>query len=335
MDCPQCGRSLRVPELDGRTRKLPPTVSEFKTDSGLISALSELSALGEETEPQDHVASTSTATAVQAPTAMPQRVETVAVPLERIDDLVVQADGDEDGPFMLAESLEELAGISDPDIDEELSDELLTEMQLVSHPSASPLLLMFGGMLLLLGGTAAGWWLGKSDRFNPQAAPAVDTAPDAIADSEVDDGAGQPVAEVLSGTVTYVDTAAVTQPDSGALILSLPEEHEGSFRLHAKAFLKAPSHPDRVATLAALEAIGGAVTVADSSGQFVLNPKQMNNSVVFAVSRHKARAADVPIDDKAAVVLDRWFDSTSHICGKLAVQIHKVDAATSDMNIQF
>ena len=47
VDCPQCGRSLRVPNLDGTTDELPDSQRSSENDGALLSALSELTALAE------------------------------------------------------------------------------------------------------------------------------------------------------------------------------------------------------------------------------------------------------------------------------------------------
>lgn len=336
VDCPQCGRSLRVPELDGRTRRMPKPVSSVTSDSGLISALSELSALGDPAA-SPITANEQTNAAVQAPPrAMVERVDVIPVPLETVNTTETSKPNVDEGPFAFSESLQELASLTAPESNRPVSDDLLTEMQQVSHPSTSPLLGMFGGVLLLLLGIAGGWWMGRSTTPVNQALGGDKqsvVAGKAIMDA--DEPHRKNAENIISGNVKYVETTGTFEPDTGALVVLLPSEHDGDFRLHAKAFRKPPGDLDRLATLAALEAVGGVVAVVDDSGNFQLSTDGKDGCVLVVVSRHRTRPTDVPIPESAATILEKWFDSTSHICGKLAVQVVDVDNAEADLKLRF
>jgi hypothetical protein len=334
VDCPQCGRSLRVPNLDGRVRKMPPPTKNVRGDSGLMSALSELATL----EDTDAPASASAAHDISPVRTTPERINVGTIPLERVEDILPPDDFDEDsdaGPFALSESLSELASLSNPANDGPAEEQLLLEMRQISHPSASPLLMTFGGLLLLLCGTAGGWWLGRSAQpVQPSSASSGDTAAGAVVAKD-DVPEAQPGVIRQTGSVNYRDTAGAPQPDAGALVLLLPAEHEGSFRLHAKAFTKPAGHPDRVATLAAMSAVGGAATVADQTGSYYLDSTSLENKIIVVVSIHQTRPADVPIPEEIAAVLNRWFDSTSHICGQLAIQMSKAKSPSVPVDFTF
>lgn len=315
-------------------RKMPPPTTNARSDSGLISALSELSALGtlgEGGRPAEPTA---------ANRATPERVNLRAVPLERIDDAPAEvelntADQNKDGPFTLSESLSELASFSDPIIDGTSASDLLLEMREVSHPSASPLLITFGSALLVLLGIAGGWWLGRSEQFQPASETAAsDSAPDNVGENNI---AAAKVPDTIrqSGTVTYQDNSGTLQPDDGALVLLLPVEHDGSFRLHAKAFTKPAGDVDRMATLAALSAIGGAAVVSDEAGRYEFDANSLEDKIIVVVSRHQTRPADVPIPEDIADLLNSWFDSTKHICGQLEIQMKPPEAPAALLHFEF
>lgn len=337
VDCPQCGRSLRVPELDGRVRKMPPPTKEARGDSGLISALSQLSELGTLAEggpPAESLRSPQ----INPERVSPERVDLQSVPLERIEDAPPREESshpDEDGPFALSASLSELATFSDPVIDGTNTNDLLQEMREVSHPSASPLLISFGGALLILLGTAGGWWLGRSDHFN-QPNDSADNGPDVKViqnEGEAPEKASDLIRQ--SGAVTYQDSSGTTRPDDGALVLLLPVRHEGSFRLHAKAFTKPAGDIDRIATIAALSAIGGAAVVSDEAGRYELQTESLAEKVVVIVSRHQMRPADVAIPEDIGAFLNSWFDSTHHICGQLKIQMKQPQTPAAPLNFSF
>ncbi len=341
VDCPQCGRSLRVPELDGRTRKLPKAAANAKTDSGLMSALSELSALGTLAE-SDGISESyaAPAAAVQMPQTVPERIAATPIPLERIEeDDRNFPDGEfDDGPYALTESLEELAHFGDSDHNQTISDDLLTEMKQVSEPSASPLLLMFGGLLLTLCSAGGGWWMGRTTQLNAPS-PTGNIEQAAVAEIQQPNRqeriAKKPASGTLSGTITFVDSTGTPQPDSGSLVLLLPAEHTGSFRLHARAFRKGPDDSDRIATLAALSAIGGAVTTAAQDGSYQLDAPESSANVLVIISRHQRRPNDVPLDESTVAFLESWFDSTSHMCGQLAVKVSDVEPAATEVDFSF
>ncbi len=337
VDCPQCGRSLRVPDLDGRVRKMPPPTKNARSDTGLISALSELSALGTQTDAGQSTESTH-APQPNPKRDAPERVDLQAVPLDRIADVPSQQDEDEtddDRPFALSESLSELAAFTDPVIDGTAADDLLLEMRQVSHPSASPLLIFFGSALLVLLGTAGGWWLGRSGDLN-QPSEITNKEPDVeIIDETNAIVAAAPDRIRQAGTVTYHDTSGTPRPDDGALVLLLPAVHEGSFRLHAKAFTKPAGDLDRMATLAALSAVGGAAVVSDEGGHYEFAAESLEGKIVVVVSRHQTRPADVPIPEDIAGLLTRWFDSTNHICGQLAIQMQQAKVPSVPIDFVF
>ena len=126
VDCPQCGRSLRVPNLDGRVRKMPPPTKIVRGDSGLMSALSELATL----EDTDAPAPASAAHDISPVRTTPERINVGTIPLERVEDILPPDDFDEDsdaGPFALSESLSELASLSNPANDGPAEEQLLLQ----------------------------------------------------------------------------------------------------------------------------------------------------------------------------------------------------------------
>jgi len=343
VDCPQCGRSLRVPELDGRTRRLPDARSDVKSDSALMSALSELSALGDshaatQNDDLSHAvempSSDNTRTAVLNP--VPQSQAVVAEPMATRPVVPVRIDDEDEDPFTLDDSLSELVAFGEDVPATDLSEDLLTEMQQVSHPSNSPLLTIFGCILLLLLGTGLGWWLahsqassGTSTEGPGKIAAAPKNAPAAEVNAVEMHGTG------VTGTVKYLDATGQMLPDTGALLIQLPSERSGRLKLDARSLLLDNDHPDRVATLAALTSLGGAVAKADDAGQYQLSGRSNGDVLVVAVSRHRQRAADVPTSPDVTDALQAWFDSSSNICGRLSANIATVTGGESRQDFLF
>ncbi|MEZ6131632.1 MAG: hypothetical protein R3C59_23425 [Planctomycetaceae bacterium] len=344
VDCPQCGRSLRVPDLDGRTRRLPNARADVTSDSALLSALSELSALGDAhaAAHQDNQSAAaegrspgSAQTAVLNP--MPQSQMVTAEPISALPVVPVRIDDEEDeDPFTLEDSLSELVAFGEDVSPTALSDDLLTEMQRVSHPTDSPLLTIFGCILLLLLGTGLGWWLAHSRMIPGSSLERLEAKPVALNESPPAEPhvAAHNSAEV-TGTVKYLDATGQMLPDVGALLILLPGERSGHLKLDARSLLLANDHPDRRATLAALTSLGGAVAQADNAGQFHLFHHGQGDVVVVAVSRNRQRAADVPVSTDVTDALQTWFDSSSNICGRLSANIATVTGGEGRQDFLF
>ena len=171
VDCPQCGRDLRVPELDGRTRRMPDAGAGTRTDSALISALSELSVLDQ----QDGAAVAVVATAADRPTEADVN-DQLAVAVEPLPETEpVDVDVQWESPVVdaepvaiheydgsTAESLAELATLHPHQSEAVVSDSLLDEMRSVSHPVGVSIASVIGAVCLLFVGLVAGWYLGRA-----------------------------------------------------------------------------------------------------------------------------------------------------------------------------
>ncbi len=337
VDCPQCGRSLRVPDLDGRTRKLPSPTATFSGDAALVSALSELSALDVDSN-QDSPASESNAMTQSSqshrvialdPVTNAEPIDTAPAVQARIDDSF--AIGED--PVAIEESLEELAAFDESSTDSPVSSELLDEMRQTRSGNGGSFVqgAVFCGVLLA--GVAAGWLLNDAIKHPNQPdgngpviqSNAGDAASNrAIAATDVLPSAG------LEGAVVWLDANGQQNPDVGATVLVLPSERVGSLMLNARSLTREVAHPDRQATLAALSALGGTVADTDEAGGYRVECRTTKPVTVIAISRHKERPEDVSAPDETVQLLNSYFDSTSHLVGRRAIQALTVPAPSSD-----
>lgn len=374
VDCPKCGRSLQVPDPDGRAQRASESIGGASDggDSDLLAALSELSALE---APTDSRRSSATSVPSQPEKKRPaaSRVVKPAVPVttSSIDpptaDAFVAADPHEDpldlfdtldspdlldppgliDPLDLDDPLQELAALSQPmnSPSSALSDELLSEMHRVSHPGA-PLLRIFGGLLMLLIGGACGWWLAKSGTLpmatiqneNPDAAVVSDSPDDVDSPMQRPERAANDAAQqrlAFNGSVTYTDATGTQHPDSGALVMLLPLPREGTLKLDAQSLMQPSDHPDHKATLAALRQLEGDFAQADSTGRFQLQRPAGTDGQLIAISRHLQRPSDVSVASDVVAVLQNWFVSSSRMTGRLRVQLLQSPAASQNQDIVF
>ncbi len=343
VDCPQCGRSLRVPELDGRTRRIPDPESAVKTDAALLSALSELSVLDQE-EPipaaERPVPATGQGTADAAhkvvslePLAMSEPID-----IEISHANVREADIESDEPIALAESLNELAAFEQQNTDGPVSADVLRDIREVSggQPRMNGPLLSGAAMLLL--GICVGWWVGhgSADSTGSADAPLAALPPPEM-DAPVNI---RPVGDGIrvQGTIEYQDASGRMLPDSGAIALLLPVDRQGTIKLNARSLKRPAGNPDLAATVAALSALGGAVGLADEDGTYQLTSSQAVDCALIVVSRHLERADDLPPPQQAVSVLEAWFDSTNHVVGRLAVETVEISPQNLNglpVNLQF
>ena len=275
VDCPQCGRDLRVPELDGRTRRMPDAGTATRTDSALMSALSELSVLDQSDDSPVALATPQTAAADRSVVAeASQQVEVSVEPLPVPDPVELDAAGESPVvdalPAVIPEydgstvaSLAELATLHPHQSEVAVSDSLLDEMRSVSHPVGVSIASVIAGTLLLLMGLVTGWYFGRARDRADLTVPVARQPHGAAADVSGPPPAVAADTMIVSGRVQYPESSGQMVPDSGATIIVLPGQRNGSVRLNARSLQLPADHPDHRATLAALATYGGALTLAD------------------------------------------------------------------------
>lgn len=339
VDCPQCGRAIRVPELDGRIRKVPDPRLSMKDDSALLSALTELSVLGDEqTSPPSKSDAAQSPTAAQAarPIALDPLPESSPIDIGMATNAAaIEPEPFAEEPVALSQSLAQLVDLDQSSDQNQISGELLKDMRAVSQSDGISPAMMAGVVLLVLAGIGGGWIAGQSFQ-TPIASGSTAKQPG----ERVENGAITDIADAaatgersISGTVTFQDATGASAVDAGATVLLLPSARAGTLKLSARSLQRPADNPDRIATVAALTAFGGAVAEADVTGHFQLSSQSKGNLTVVAVSRHQERPADVPVPEPVHQLLMAWFDSTSHICGRLMVQAKPITESTDEPSV--
>lgn len=344
VDCPQCGRSVRVPELDGRTRKLPPAPASNGDDS-LMSALSELSSLENATvKPQTNERPSAKMSVVRQEDFY-ELEPVVSRPAPSVSEWqhaeVAHELNYSDEPIALSDSLAELAMIDDIDDSGVVSEELLQDMKLVRQQSGwfSGSAITLSVMALLLG-LVAGWWGEKSgliplDVPFGDAASSQDGAPQSGTAAAVEgSSASAGTQQVLQGTIQYADGSGRLLPDAGAIILLLPRERQGTLLFDARSLHQPVGHADRNATLAALNSLDVKVATANGEGLYAIAHDAVLNCRMVVVSKHSQRPTDVPLPAEIELLLRIWFQSPNHVCGQLAAQMVEVEDS-NPLDFQF
>jgi hypothetical protein len=138
----------------------------------------------------------------------------------------------------------------------------------------------------------------------------------------------------VSGRVVYEDESGTLLPDSGALVLALPDARIGSLRLDGGPLWLRTDAPDRRAVIAALQQLQAEVTSANEDGRFQLH-RFTDSHRLLVISKHRQRAQQEEPAPEIVELLKRWFESVPHLTGRLAVQERAVDDPSTETLVQF
>lgn len=311
-DCPTCGHSIRVPNLDGTVGPLPAPRLNLQ-DEGLLSALGELASLQQ--GKVDVV--------VEPPHPLPTQPPMPLSPIESLAvvpppvEIVVERDA----------PVRPVAHIEDPDEPPATAGEVLSELirQSDSGPPAvtprNPVHHSPFSHRAWLGIIAAafvcGILLGLALRGSPRPlhATASATAPQADPPQAPPKGLPEhapvqqgPRKTAITGNVTYSDTTGTLQPDRGARILLLPLTRTGTTKLTGLALRVGADPQDRKLLQATAEAMGGAFETADEQGHYQLSAPAGGRYGLLIVSQHQSRARGTPLTDGCRSFLANCFE---------------------------
>lgn len=369
VDCPQCGRSLKVPGSTGKSSAKDVQASKTHDSSAhdidLMSALNELTMLGQGDETdQGHNASSP---------AIPRPFDDSSMIMEGKDVPEERArhrdSGDRDRnpktvstpragkpPADTNEALQDLASWAadesviepSPSAPAKISTDLLTEMRQASYP-ASWLATSIAAVLLIAISGAAGWWLARSGTLDSWLAEnlvgngAADGTDDGNGDRQDNEPVHIPAAIMVDpdqwvisvvGQARYVDESGQELNDGNASIYLLPSTREGNLKVHARSFQRDPSNADRRFSEAALQALGGMRVEADEEGRFEIGTAAKSDLYqLIVVSRNRERPENVLADSSITNALLPYFDSTVHVLGQRSATMKTVADSDPDMMI--
>lgn len=306
-DCPTCGRTIRVPHLDGRVVPLPKPKLNHE-DSGLANALDALAALENDEE-------------MAAPIPIPQRpvvvpvsaapmVAAVPIPPPALSVPVTPPGMSAETPHRERDTLAALAAIS-------------------AHPAVQGGRVKLPGRLWLfvcgLAGVAIGFTVGrwtaplsitglaKPPIVATTDGPAVPVAPAGVVGAPVVPTAlpvtapGTP-ARAIEGRISYIAATGESRPDVGARILVVPVRHPGVAKLAVVSFRSGASANDVRLAQASIRAIGGDFAVADADGRYSIQLPSQGQYRVLIGSRYQARSGEIAPDADSLKAVEPWFD---------------------------
>lgn len=341
VDCPTCGRTLRVPKLDGSVEPVSDPKLDLQDDE-LVRALDELASIGDEEFVDDDV---------DIAAAADEQVEFASVDRQQDDRVVMlapvpaaepvaidpplppepvseQADaaGDQD-PLVTQvveyrtanpNPLEELAGLpNEPqpavaDISESAGWKVLL----------TPLVLMAISIGCAVAFTV-GVLVGRSHTIDepladqPNGDPANKVANDTNATPK-SAANGEAEKPALKGRITFKTESGEIRPDRGARVVVLPAQRVGTAKLSIIGFRAADTAEDFAVSSAALRALGGDIAATDEHGNFEVHLNEAGNYRVVVLSHFHPRENGAQPNEELQTLLDAYFDSPTQLLGRLS-----------------
>ncbi len=342
-----CGKSIRVPNLDGRIKPIPSPELDLD-DSQLVEALGELADIGTSPSPAEvtsppQVAETRDATVIVPaaepvvpleavpPQAVPPQAVVVAAPHDA--DTIIQS-GADDGTVIDGEDpLRALAA--------ESPRRLLAETRPRRSANNQSAWIMGMAGAVFIGLLAAIWFRGGNDTQPPaleaaadKPSPPADSNGDLIAAVGPADGAtaaatstAEASSAAVAGQVTYVSDGGETLPDSGARILLLPKSKPGTVKLDVAGCLAGAEPVDADVARAAMRALGGDVAMAGEDGRYQLSVPAAGDYHLLVISRHRAADSASPVGPSLQTTLSAYFFRPASLLGSLSFRFEELHSS--------
>jgi hypothetical protein len=353
VDCPQCGRSIRVPARDGRAEAVSAPRFDL-ADPHLAQAMDALAVLHQPEAPAEiGPADDADAPRPGEPAAQIRVADVSAVPVVIVvpplsAPAVREAQPPHEptrGPRMPVDLVER----ADPNAySEEIArlarqaDEAAVRRESSEPPRAGGwrVLLMPAVLVSIAAAALAGFAIGFVTAPRGEPAASNNTAPVAAGKSvsertreggaetdAADDGAAdRPAGVVLPGRVTY-EAAGTTRPDTQARVLALPERREGTLLLPALSLLQSPGGPDWRIGAEGLRIAGGQVALAGADGEFELPLPAPGRYWLVILSGHQSRDPERAVEPAVLGLLGGYFDRPLLLVGKRAYHVRSVLAS--------
>lgn len=321
VDCPSCGRTIRVPDLDGRVAPLPQPKLDL-ADSSLRDALDRLASIGsvpglvladsESPSDESHEVSDDTfaPVALEAPKPVPVPAAAASKPVVA-EPISPDAGAAPRADYGQGDPLASLAR-SDP--------KLPATGSAAAGVSPTMMILVAAGIGLVgaVAGVAAARLLFPAGGAANVAAGDPDAKPSPGDDSEV-----LPAGTAIAGRITY-RTEAGDKADAGARILALPDERTGTAKIGIEGLRPGDSKTDFRVARAAINALGGDAAVIGADGTFTLVLPSAGTYQVVVLSHYQAREDGESLPAAVEQILAKYLDRPTQLVGDGQVEFARV-----------
>ena len=323
VECPSCGRNVRVPERDGVGQAVDEEPAMNLDDSELVGALEKLADIG--AVPESSGSETIAPSAAQIDESNeplvippPQAVRVEQPPLadakpiaEAVENVVSKA------PRSAVSIVENIPP----------ADASPAAVAAPANRGASSGSWSVAAIVGLIG-AAIGYAVGTSQSTEREPMGPETAAQPTIAEKGLQHGGAEvtkerrpPVANrspSIRGTVKWVNAAGAERPDAGARVLVFPESRPSSFKLRIEGFRCGDADADCEAAGATLKALGGCASIVADDGSYSATLNQPGTYTILMISRYQARDDSDPLPHEVRVMLDEWFDGGARVLGKLS-----------------
>jgi hypothetical protein len=311
-DCPACGRTVRVPNLDGTVAPLPAGRID-SSDPQLAEALSALSRIGEPSTQSTTATVVVAPVAVSAPARSAPPVAAVSVqpplPAERV--------APEQSSQRAAEAIPELLFDFESSIEE--------PVRLPRPARRTTELRIAAALLAAVALFLAGFFTGRT--FSEQITDRTPAPQTVVAAAPRHDPAvPTPAAPVpaavpgISGAVTWQSADGQVRQDGGARVLAFPAGFPAAPPLAVAGFRAGTVPTERARAIAVIRAAGGDYAIADTAGRFTLQLAAGRYQVLF-LSRHQSRDSTQPPDEGINRLLAAYFDEPAGLVGSVGAAL--------------
>lgn len=328
VDCPTCGRSIRVPLLDGTLQPIPQPELNLQ-DAHLSRALDELARLANPDSSPEVVSFSQADQDEEAENEIPQLIPEpipIEVPIPptpiSIRPPLQEADDDEPVGFEAPVSvsspaatvakydvLAELATLPPVSLEEKSS--LREAPRSVETRPRREVASLWKIALCVAGAFVLGMLFERLLKVFESGRP----KPDSVAAS-TDSGVAANDGSQVTGRVTYKSADGSSQPDRGARIIAFPVQREGEAKLSVVGFRAADGAVDARVAAAALKALGGGVATADDAGQFRLEVPAGTYQLLI-LSHFQSRDERQEADPALQKLLATYFDKPDEVLGRV------------------
>lgn len=348
VDCPKCGRSIRVPDLDGNVKPLPKPGLNLK-DSDLRDALSELANIGQVVQvPQSLVDDDADLDAKPAkpemielqpvaqakPIDMPMPKVNVPAPKEVDEDrgwrTTRQADDAWKAVLELGEgdSSDEPVVSPDPSTAPQPNDQIVPTRGTAKSSATSSRLNNPSFIVAAVGIVAliftVGFWIGRVTAIRSESSANTDAA-----NAQVNSATGHmvgaaPVANAsLRGRITYRTETGDRKPDKGARVIVLPSNYSGKTKLKLDGFRASDSAQDQRVAKATIQAMGGDFAITDDAGNYSATLSSAGQFHVVVLSNSLSRPETEDIKSIESLV-GQYFERPTQLIGRVSAHTESV-----------
>ena len=337
VDCPTCGRAVRVPQLDGSVEPIPQPAFNLR-DSRLIKALDELASIGEIDEDEEDIEFHD----VQPATKRPEELQVTAPPAPAPEPVPVEPPMPvepapppaSDAETLPAPDAREPAPQYELKPDAKEQADPLAELAAVGSSTPPPvnapptnagLSIVQVAVAVSIVGVVAfflGFFTGQStSNNNTPDTQVVERPAQPSVDVDSQDKGNETDASntaAIQGRITYLSEEGDTRADSGARVIVLPQERKGESKMAVAGFRAADGEFDVNLARDTLRRLGGDVAFADDSGQFEINLSDPGSFHVLVISHFRQRDDDqAEIDGDLKAILAKFFYAPSELLGRL------------------